>query len=82
LVLAEPSLTRVQFDKVDAAAAASRPQQQAGGAGGRTTYQALQAADRAFYEMRHMAVRVCVWLVVVRVIRGMALTGSAIWVCP
>jgi hypothetical protein len=51
MVLAEPSLTRRMFESVDA-----RVSSQAGGAGGRTTLQALQAADQAWYNLRHMEV--------------------------
>eukprot|EP00775_Hariotina_reticulata_P005254 gene5254-5489_t len=51
LVIAEPSLTRLMFDKVD-----SKGQKggQAGGAGGRTTYQALCAADQAWSNLKNM----------------------------
>jgi hypothetical protein len=56
-VLAAPSLTRRMFESVDA-----RVSGQAGGAGGRTTLQALQAADQAWYNLRHMEVRLTEWL--------------------
>lgn len=54
LVVAEPNLTRIMFEAVDARAAAG--QAQAGGAGGRTTYQALLAADQAWSNLRNMEV--------------------------
>jgi hypothetical protein len=55
LLLAEPSLTRRMFEAVDARQSAGG---QAGGAGGRTTYQALLAADQAWSNIRNMQVRV------------------------
>lgn len=55
LVVAEPNLTRVMFEAVDARAAGG--QAQAGGAGGRTTFQALLAADQAWSNLRNMEVR-------------------------
>jgi hypothetical protein len=54
LVVAEPNLTRIMFEAVDARAASG--QAQAGGAGGRTTYQALLAADQAWSNLRNMEV--------------------------
>lgn len=56
-MLAEPSLTRRMFEAVDARQSAGG---QAGGAGGRTTYQALLAADQAWQNIRNMQVGVIV----------------------
>ncbi len=53
-VLAPHDLTRRMFEAVDAAAGG-----QAGGAGGRTTYDALLAADAAWERMRTAPVRSC-----------------------
>jgi hypothetical protein len=58
LVAAEPNLTRIMFEAVDARAAGA--QAQAGGAGGRTTYQALLAADQAWSNLRNMEVGNCI----------------------
>jgi hypothetical protein len=57
LMVAEPNLTRIMFEAVDARAAGG--QAQAGGAGGRTTYQALLAADQAWSNLRNMEVGNC-----------------------
>lgn len=53
LVLADHDLTRRIFEQVDALTANST---QAGGAGGRTSYQALLAADQAWSSIRNMQV--------------------------
>lgn len=76
LVVAEPSLTRRMFDAVDVRVSGSS---QAGGAGGRTTYQALLAADQAWYNMRNMQVQLSSVLATGTSLL-MSSEGSAVWV--